>query len=485
MSVEKKTTCGFVIALVFLLAMGVVSLRSINSFIGAFASLDHSHQVLRQLEKSLLALLSTEALGRGYVILGDDQYLQSYQAGTQDVRSDLRELRRLATDDPAQRSKLDELDQLVAKKFAFMDESNRLRSEGKQAELRQLVATREGVELMKQIRRVIQEVKTAEEGLQVERSTRAQNLGLLVNQVVLVVMAVALALGATAITILNRDAAKRGQMGEELERRNREREEAAGKIHALNEDLRRRAALLEAANQELEAFSYSVSHDLRAPLRHVDGFAGLLAKHSAAQLDGQGQRYLKIITDATKRMGQLIDDLLVFSRVGRTAMNVAEVDAGQVVRDTVHDLQIETAGRQIEWSIGALPRVRVDPALFRQVFSNLLGNAVKYTRNKSPARIEVGHWTSPNQAPDGSGASHSEAGENVFFVRDNGAGFDMQYAGKLFGVFQRLHTSAEFEGTGIGLANVHRIVLRHGGRTWAEGKIGEGATFFFALPAGT
>ena len=228
---------------------------------------------------------------------------------------------------------------------------------------------------------------------------------------------------------------------------------------------------LSAANQELDAFCYSVSHDLRAPLRHIDGFIGLLDHHAAASLDEKSRRYLAIISDSARQMGRLIDDLLTFSRAGRTSMRLAEVDNDALVATVVREGGFERADRAIDWRIAPLPRVQADPALLRQVWVNLIGNAVKYS-GKSPApRIEIGCRTD------------AVAGEHEFFVRDNGAGFDMKYVDKLFGVFQRLHDVTEFDGTGIGLANVRRIIARHGGRTWAEGSVGEGAVFYFSLRA--
>ncbi len=249
-----------------------------------------------------------------------------------------------------------------------------------------------------------------------------------------------------------------------------ERHEARKRIEALNADLQRRANDLEAANQELEAFSYSVSHDLRAPLRHVDGFANLLARHADPMLDDQGRRYVQTISRAAKRMGTLIDDLLAFSRIGRTPLRVQNVNHTQLVREVIVEGQYEAATPRVTWEIATLPDSPGDPALLRQVWSNLIGNAVKYSAKNPEPRVAIGGHVEP--ARD----------ECVYFVRDNGVGFDMAYADKLFGVFQRLHTPAEFEGTGIGLANVRRIVLRHGGRTWAEAQVGAGATFYFSLP---
>ena len=254
-------------------------------------------------------------------------------------------------------------------------------------------------------------------------------------------------------------------------------------IQILNRDLERRVAErtaeleianreLEATNQELEAFTYSVAHDLRAPLRHIDGFAGLLTKHAGDSLDDKSRRYLYTISEAAKRMGQLIDDLLDFSRINRSQLKLGEVDHDALVASVIRDGGFDTTGRTIEWSIGPLPRVMADQAMLRQVWANLIGNAVKYSGKNARPRIAIG-----SVAPAGGN------GELVFCVSDNGVGFDMAYADKLFGVFQRLHKADDFEGTGIGLANVHRIILRHKGRTWAEGRVGEGATFYFSLPA--
>lgn len=225
---------------------------------------------------------------------------------------------------------------------------------------------------------------------------------------------------------------------------------------------------LENANRELEAFSYSVSHDLRAPLRQILGFVDLLNRDLGEQADPI-QQHLTDIADSSRRMTTLIDTLLEFSRVGRADLNLRDVDLGALVNEVIADLSCVTGGRSIEWSVNTLPTACCDPALVRQVFANLIGNAVKFTRPRTPARIEIG-------------AQFLDADSVSCFVRDNGVGFNMQRADKLFGVFQRLHPPSKFEGTGIGLANVQRIVLRHGGRVWAAGEVERGATFYFSLP---
>ncbi len=226
---------------------------------------------------------------------------------------------------------------------------------------------------------------------------------------------------------------------------------------------------LETSNRELEAFSYSVSHDLRAPVRHIAGFVELVKASSADQLGTAGLRHLNIIGDAATRMGRLIDDLLEFSRAGRVELHKSDLDLSGLVNQVVREVMEHVQDRDISWDIKALPNVHADRATLRQVVVNLVDNAVKYTGNRDKAQIEIG--TTPG-------------GENefVFYIRDNGAGFDMKYVDKIFGVFERLHDLEEFEGTGVGLANVRRIIHRHGGRTWAQGQVGEGATVYFSLP---
>jgi len=258
---------------------------------------------------------------------------------------------------------------------------------------------------------------------------------------------------------------------EALHKEIEERKRAEQEINRLNETLLRRAGLLEAANRELEAFSYSVSHDLRTPLRHIGGFAALLQENVSGILSDVDKRHLNKIMQAAAMMGTLIDALLNFSRMSRVKIYQTWVDPIELVKNIVAEFGPETEGRHIVWNLHQLPRVEADSTLLRQVFVNLISNAIKYTRLRDAAEIEIGFL---DQSPK----------QMVYFVRDNGVGFDPQYASKLFGVFQRLHSSEQFEGTGIGLANVERIIRRHGGETWAEGKLDKGATFYFSLPIG-
>ena len=235
------------------------------------------------------------------------------------------------------------------------------------------------------------------------------------------------------------------------------------------EEVAELATGLQAANQELEAFSYSVSHDLRAPFRHISGFSEMLKEEEADRMSERGKRYLATIMESARFAGQLVDSLLDFSRYARAPVTISSVDIEELFdREWATVLEDEGRGRTIDYTRTALPTVSADPQLLRQVVRNLLSNAVKYTGKRADARVHVG------------AAQQDE--DFVFSIEDNGTGFDQQYAGKLFGVFQRLHRMEEFEGTGIGLANVRRIVSRHGGRVWAEGEVGKGATFYFTLP---
>jgi len=247
-------------------------------------------------------------------------------------------------------------------------------------------------------------------------------------------------------------------------------EQVSRSHHHLEAQVAQRTKALEGTNAELESFSYSVSHDLRAPLRAIHGFARILLEDHNAQLEPEAQRLLGVIDQNTRRMGQLIDDLLAFSRLGRTDLSTGPVDMQELAQIVADEVQRGDTGRQgsLEIRIDPLPRARGDRGLLRQVMSNLLQNAAKFTRDRPSARIEVG--------------SQPDSGETVYFVKDNGAGFDARYADKLFGVFQRLHSTEQFDGTGVGLAIVKRIVQRHGGRVWAEGTVNQGATFYFSLP---
>jgi light-regulated signal transduction histidine kinase (bacteriophytochrome) len=248
------------------------------------------------------------------------------------------------------------------------------------------------------------------------------------------------------------------------ERKRREEE-----IQGLNQELAKRSVELESINKELEAFAYSISHDLRAPLRHMASYAELLKKKVSSVVDEKSNHYMAMILDSAKRMGNLIDDLLAFSRIGRSERQNTRFNLSQLVKEALTEVRQDTEGRNIAWKIGALPEFYGDRSMLRLALVNLLANAIKFTRTRTQAEIEIG-------------CADGNQDDLVVFVRDNGVGFDMKYVNKLFGVFQRLHDSDAFEGTGIGLATVQRIIHRHGGKVWAEGVVNSGATFYFSAP---
>ncbi|HTD87857.1 MAG TPA: ATP-binding protein [Candidatus Binatia bacterium] len=250
-------------------------------------------------------------------------------------------------------------------------------------------------------------------------------------------------------------------MGDELEQLRERNAE-------LERELAESTAALAAVQREFDHFANSVSHDLRAPLRHIAAFAGMLERIGLGTREESERSAVQAIKEAADRMNQLIDDLLRLSRAGRAELHRAPVPLQDVVRQAQNDLAPEALGRKINWRIHPLPIVQADPPLLRQVFAALLSNAIKFTRPRNPAEVEIG--------------AREERGRWVIYVRDNGAGFDQKFVGRLFGIFQRLHSEREFEGTGSGLAVVRKIIARHGGETWAEGCLNEGATFYFSLP---
>ena len=247
-----------------------------------------------------------------------------------------------------------------------------------------------------------------------------------------------------------------------------ERIEKIRKLNDLNEKLKTQSEKLEDANQELEAFAYSVSHDLRVPLRAIDGFSRILVEDYEDTLDDEGIRLLNIVRENTAKMGHLIDDILLLSRASRQEMVLNEIDMAALAKSVYGEFQTDVADRDLEFIVGDMPNAYGDRSMLGQVFQNLIGNAIKFTRNKNPAVIEVG--------------GEKEGKDIIYHVKDNGAGFDMKYINKLFGLFQRLHSPEEFEGTGVGLSIVQRVIRRHGGSVWGEGAVDQGAIIYFTLP---
>jgi len=452
----------------------------------------HTHDVLSEIQDLLLHLTDAETARRGFIMTGRDRYLAHYSNAVERVTKALNDLRLLVTDNPRQRQACATLEPLVKQRFEVYTESVRIQLEkGADAEA-QLKLTERGQEVMEQIRVLIAQMETTETGLLHGRRADAEMNLRDTKRFALIGSTASLTVLAWVFVLLTRENARRRQaeaalqrINEELELRVKQRtaeltqvltgyKQAEQEIKKLNEDLElrvvERTAQLETANKELEAFSYSVSHDLRAPLRHIGGFVEMLREEASFAMNDKSRQYLQVIRDSARQMGRLIDNLLAFSRMTRAEMKHMRVSMDELVREVMAETQSGTAGREIEWQIDTLPVVEGDRSMLKQVWVNLISNAVKYTRLREHARLEIRCAKNPGQ-------------EWQFSVRDNGTGFDMRYVDKLFGVFQRLHRSEEFEGTGIGLANVRRIVHRHGGRTWAEGAVNEGATFYFTIPA--
>ena len=468
---RRLLTRAVLIPFVLLAALAVALAVGVTTLVRSARLTERSDQVLTQAARLRELLVDRETALRGYLLSGNDAFLEPLVVADDQLPGAFQRARAREVDEPEQLHRLARVERLAAEwhDFAALERQNFL--EGK--DYITAVARGSGNVLMEGMRAELDGLVTVE---QVRRQARARTAAWMGRVLfaggvtwVLVLAAVLAYWGRRQLLELSagHDAAVAGLEQQNLALRTAERE-----IRELNASLERRVeertAALHAALQELEAFTYSVSHDLRAPLRQVAGFAEILDASAAPKLDENERRALATLRDSARRSGQLMDDLLRFSRMSRQELRTLAVDLGALVQSARESLAGEAEGRDVRWKVGPLPVVRADPSMLLLVWRNLLGNALKYTRKASPASIEVG--TLPGTAA-----------EDVLYVRDNGVGFDMAHADRLFGVFQRLH-GAEFEGTGIGLASVRRIVERHGGRVWAESSPGRGATFYLSLP---
>lgn len=447
-SIEQRVLGGFGLVFAGIVVISIASYRNTAVLIENSRLDTRSHELVQLLVSIGETLDEAERGHRRYLVTGDKAYLKGHKTLLEQMPVFSQYLRGLTEGTPDQEARVASLEGLIGQQLAAEAAAISARETSGYEGVRSIALSGAAKLELEAIHRLIIEMEGAEQ--KALRARVVQSTGSTRNTIVLLVLGalLQLVLLASVYHLIHHDITERRRVATEL---------------------RRRGELLQAANKELEAFSYSVSHDLRAPLRHIDGYASLLSKTAGESLNDKARRYLQTISDSAKQMGQLIDDLLIFSRMGRQEMLRTRVNLDQLVKTVIHDLRLDLQGRTISWTIGSLPEVYGDPAMLRQVFTNLLSNALKFTRHRAGAKIEIG-------------ATQPTAGETEIFVRDNGAGFDMQYVNKLFGVFQRLHRNDEFEGTGIGLANVRRIIHRHGGRTRAEGAVDRGATFFFTLP---
>ncbi|BCA55381.1 putative Sensor histidine kinase [Nitrospira sp. KM1] len=448
-SIEQRILAGFGLVFAGIMVITAISYRNTAEVLQNSRMDTASHELIRLLTSISETLDAAENGHRRFLVTGDESYLKAHRTVKDQAPEYFRYLEFLTAGSAEQQTRISTLEQLIGKQIDSEEQAIRQRAAGGAEGVRHLALSGAAKVELVEIHRVVAELDTAE-----QQSMRTRILQSTVNTRNTIAL---LGLGALLLLVLL--AAVYYLIHHDITARRR-----------VAAELQRRGEQLQAANKELEAFSYSVSHDLRAPLRHIDGYASLLSKAAGPSLNEKAQRYLQTISDSAKQMGQLIDDLLVFSRMGRQEMLRTTVNLNQLVKSVIHDLRLDLQAKTISWTIGSLPDVPGDPAMLRQVYANLLSNAVKFTATRETPKIEIG------------AVAAAAPGEIELFVKDNGVGFDMQYVNKLFGVFQRLHRNDEFEGTGIGLANVRRIVHRHGGKTWAEGAIDQGATFRFSLP---
>jgi len=414
----------------------------------------HTYLVVGKLQTVRIDITQTETGERGFMLTGQDRYLKMYGAGVDQVRQDMTELRDLTSDNAGQQEAIQRLNPLITARLAEVGDGIQVRKRsGVLAGVEAVTRENNGERWMGQIAAQIDEMRQTEAQLLSRRLETAAASTRKIKVVIVCGNALAILILLLAGFVIHRETSRRNRAEQNLKH--------------VNERLERRTADLSETNIELESFAYSVAHDLRAPLRHIAGYSNVLVQDYGPHLDEEGLRYLGKIGDGAQVMGRLVDDLLSLSKIGRQQLALQKTPLDSILRQVVEDFAPECSGREVEWRIGALSSADCDPALMKQVFANLVSNALKYTRKREHAVIQVGQTKQNN--------------ERIIFVRDNGVGFDMQYVGKLFGVFQRLHKARDFEGTGVGLAIVQRIIRKHGGRIWAEAKLDQGATFFFTI----
>lgn len=440
--VEKKVLVGFVIALISLLSLGYYSYYNNEDFIYTSKMVAHTNEVLYHLEKSQSVSFEMESLLLKHVISGDSSfktsYVQEMKAGSQHVKK----LQELLHDNPAQLRKLDSL-RLLGREKVFYNQRVFEARKHSYEEAKKLIPSVENGKLHNKINFLLDEMKTIESDLLAERMEKNKK-GQLKFYGAFSSMLVAIVLVLILVFL------------------------------SINQNLNARIVTEQRArelNKELEAFTYSVSHDLRAPLRSIDGYAKILQDDFGDKLDSEGHRIIAVIMNNAKRMGHLIDDLLEFSRLGRKEITVTELNMQEMVEWVIRDLLENYQGQQPSIVIQSLLPCKGDHSMIRQVWINLISNAIKYSSKSPTPSIVI--------------QSQQENGTIVYSVKDNGVGFDMTYSHKLFNVFQRLHKAKDFEGTGVGLALVKRIVTKHNGNVWAEAAVDKGATFYFSLNSKT
>ncbi len=467
--------------LVYLLLSGGICVIAANTWLAFDAVrileriqqwVQHTYQVIAQVEIIMGSAKDAETAERGFLITGDVQFLDPYSSAVNQLPGQLESFEQLTADNPHQQQTIAEMRDRLTRRLAFLQQGINLRRGGGSINELSLAIIRSGKTEMDALRQIADQMEAEEYRLLDQRKRTAQASSVRARVTLAVASVLDLVLLLVAFRFILRERAMRMESelaSIRLAEAREEAEERAREVHALNatleERVRQRTAELETINRELEAFSYSVSHDLRAPLRTVDGFSLALEEDYAEAIDAAGKDYIRRVRSGVQRMGQLIDALLQLSRITRAELEREDFDISALAESIASALQQENPGRQLEFRVEPGHRANGDPRLLRVALENLLGNSVKFSSKTPNALVEFG-WDAEN---------------NAWYVRDNGAGFDMEYAGKLFNAFHRLHGDKDFKGSGIGLATVARVIRRHHGRIWARGVVNHGATFWFTL----
>lgn len=466
------------VPILLLFAFAVVGLntwlafRAVDSLVQSEYWVDHTWQSVDQVERIMSSAKDAETGNRGYLITGDDSYLAPYIAATHDLPIELNRFEKLTSDNPAQQARLREMRGAIDRRLDLLRQGIDLRRRGSVDSGHALILTGTGKAEMDNLRRIADEMEAAEHALLIQRIAVAKSS----SKQARYTLALASCLDFLLIVLMLRYFVRERHMrlaserdAERLAVARAEADERSDEVRSLNATLENRVKLrtaeLETTNRELEAFSYSVSHDLRAPLRTIDGFSLALEEDYADLVDDSGKDYIRRVRNGVQRMGQLIDALLQLSRITRAELNREDVDLSEMANSVVADFREQNPAAAITFQIESGLHANADPRLLNVALENLLGNAVKFSSKIAAPVVELG-WDPEQKA---------------WFVRDNGAGFDMFYADKLFHAFNRLHGDKDFTGSGIGLATVARVVHRHQGRIWAQSAINHGATFWFTL----
>jgi signal transduction histidine kinase len=451
-SFERIVVLFFLIAIIGVVVLGIVNYNANRTYFESSEWVEHTHEVIKE---ATMVLSTLQDMGvRGYITTGDTTFLESYNNARKVLVPRIDTLDALTNDHAAQQNRLDTLRYYAMARFNLSKRYIALAQQKKINDSVLPIFTRENKNNMNHIRSTISDIIIVEQKLLKQRRKETEesrhdfnlSVALIFTEIVLMLIVAFISL---VLFLYHRKKYERN-------------------IIQLNTDLAQNVIDLNNANKELESFSYSVSHDLRAPLRIIDGFAKILSEEYKDKFDNEGRRFVTAIRSNAQHMGQLIDDLLNFSRVSRQELAIHEVDMSKIVSQTIESFKVIDKILLADIQIGPIVNAKCDEHLIKQVWINLVSNALKYSRKKEQPSIKI--------------SSEETDTEIIYTVSDNGVGFDMEFSNKLFGVFQRLHKVSEFEGTGVGLALVTRIVTRHKGRVWAYSEIGKGATFYFCLP---